>query len=283
MGGIVITPNVGAALAGQVAVKIVTGNGAQPSNTPNTPPGPWRPPQWQSGKATYMITVPSNGGVDIASQNSVSQNTAGMYTLTPPPARGPSMFVFDAVKRARHTQQLQITEHPIQTGANISDHAYLLPFRLTLEIGISDAMDSFSPGMWVGSTSKSVSAYQTLLQLQAARVFLVLTTRLATYQNMMIEDISPDEDSTTVASLRATITFKQVFTATVSQQTISARPNATDTTQLATVQPQPVSAAVTQQYAVKSPSNPTVTGSGFWSSVVSALQNGPLVGAGPAR
>jgi hypothetical protein len=169
---------------------------------------------------------------------------------------------------------LQITEHPIQTGANISDHAYLQPFRLSLEIGMSDVMDAFAAGMWVGSTSKSVSTYQTLLQLQSARLFLTLTTRLSTYQNMLIENISADEEAKTIAGLRATISFKQVFTATVAQQSLSSRPNATNATQLATVQPQAPTAAVTQQYAVVPPSNPTVEGAGFWSSAANYLNAG---------
>lgn len=267
MGGINILPNVGAAIAGQVAVKVITGSALE---TFQSLTGPWRPPQW--GKpAVYMITVTGNENTVTTGQSNVVGTQNGTVVLSAAPATATTMLVFDAVLRARHSQGLQITEHPIQTGANISDHAYLLPFRLTLEIGMSDAMAQYKTGMWVGASSKSVSAYQTLLKLQAARVFLTLTTRLQTYQNMLIEEITPEEDSKTIAGLRATISFKQVFTATVATQDESARPNTTDNTQLATVQPQPTPPAITQQYAVNPPADPTVSGSGFWTSVAHAI------------
>ena len=82
----------------------------------------------------------------------------------------------------------EATEHPVQTGASIADHAYIVPARLVLDIGMSDAMDAyFSPTTWSGSDSKSVAAYQTMLALQFSRIPLTITTKLRTYQNMVID------------------------------------------------------------------------------------------------
>lgn len=279
MTGIDITPSVGAAIAGQVAVKIVKGTTQQTSVGPqDASKTPWRPPQWNQ-PATYMLTVQGTEGLASNTPQEVQSSSPDQPLQVKTIAT--THYVFDAVIRAHHNQSLQITEHPIQVGANISDHAYLMPFRLSLEIGVSDAMDAYAAGMWSGSQSKSVAAYQTLLALQAARVFITVSTRLKTYTNMMIESISPEEDLRTVASLRATITFKQVFTVAVALQEVSARPNSTDQTQLATVQPQPVPAPVANQYAVTPPANPTVAGSGLWSSVASMFQGAlGVAGAG---
>lgn len=267
-GGIDISPTAGAAIAGQISVAIVRGTTSSAQVAPATATGPWRPPQWNKVSRYMLITQPATSGSNNIGQSPSSVPTSTVPTLSvSAQSTQAKTYVFDAIMRARHGQRLQITEHPIQTGANISDHAYLLPAQLSLEVGISDAMDMYAPGMWAGNTSKSVSAYQTLLNLQAARTFVTVVTRLRTYTNMMIEDISPEEDQKTFASLRCTITFKQVFTASVAVQAISARPNTTDSTQLATVQAQPVPASVTNQYAVTPPANPTVQGAGTWTSI----------------
>lgn len=263
-------------MAGQLQVAVVRGATTKPSITaPNVPPGPWTPPQWNK-PATYMLTVNP-----LPPRSSTAEDGTAMLSIQPS-----LIYVFDAVLRARHNQTLQITEHPVQDGANISDHAYLLPFRLTLDIGISDAMAQYTSASSTGanntryqkwnaggSSSKSVSAYQTLLNIQESRRFLTLTTRLATYGNMLIESVAPEESHETIASLRATVTFKQVFTGTVSTVEISARPNATDDTQQATVQPSPIPPAVSNQYAVAAPSDPIVPGSGAWSSSTQGINN----------
>ena len=269
-GGAIIAAATGAEIASAISVDIVTGAPPQQGDTTSKAakqaPRYWRPPQWNK-PAVYMITVQGNVGTSDTSNLGPVQGTITTKSLAT------TMYVFDAVVRASHNLQLQITEHPVQTGANISDHAYMLPFRVTLEIGISDAMAQFGgkANDWTGTTSKSVSAFQTLMSLQANRVFLTLSTRLYTYSNMMIESIAPEETNATIASLRATVTFKQVFTATVATQSVSARPNTTDNTQLATQQAVPPPAAVQQQYSVTPPATPQIPGSGFWTSVANAL------------
>ncbi len=146
-------------------------------------------------------------------------------------------YFFDAVIRADHDSTLRITEHPIQTGANISDHAYQMPSRLTLEVRMSDAMDCIIQGQYGGGTTKSVAAYETLLDLQAKRLPLDITTRLKTYSNMLIEHISAPDDVKTLFGLKCIITFRELFTAEVSMEKVSARPQVTKPTSQNTVFP----------------------------------------------
>jgi hypothetical protein len=148
-------------------------------------------------------------------------------------------YFFDAVLREEHVSTLRITEHPVQTGANISDHAYQMPAHLVLEIGMSDAMSSLSQGQYSGGAGgKSVTAYQKLLELQAARVPLKVVTRLNVYKNMIIEQISSPVDARTTYGMRARVTLKQIILATVMETTaVSAAPNTTDATNSGSVQP----------------------------------------------
>lgn len=261
-GGIDIPQTAGAALgaASTLGSIIIT----QANNATLSAADIWRPPQWNK-PATYVLTVTSS----VASRtNSLGANSNqqqdGTYTVQAGvAAQVNQMFVFDAVMSANHNQTLAITEHPVQTGSNISDNAVLRPAIIELEIGMSDAMDSFSPGMWSGNSSKSVAAYQQLLTLQKQRVFLSLATRLTSYTNLLIENISANETSKSFAGLRCRITFRQIFLAqvVVGNNGDSSRPNATDTTKLATVQVTPVTTAdINNNKVLASPTDETQQG-----------------------
>lgn len=182
-------------------------------------------------------------------------------------------YVFDAVLAADHEQELRVTEHPVQTGASISDHAYIVPARLVLDIGMSDVMDAyFNPSTWAGSSSKSVSAYQTLLAIAFARIPVTVTTRLRTYTNMVVRVLNPRENSKTIAGLRARLELFQIFTATTLQTQASARTQETGLTSLGAVSSQPPTSAQQSQNGITGlkgvPVVPsTAIGAGTFSSV----------------
>jgi hypothetical protein len=224
--------------------------------------GGFRPPQWaQSGAPQLvMITFPGQGGAP--------QYASGLGITATLPS-GKTIYVFDVVIRAQHEQRLVRTRHPVQTGASISDHAYLEPARLTLDIGMSDVMSAYNAN-WAGNQSKSVSAYQTLLALQYSRVPLQITTKLRTYFNMIIENPGAQETYKTFAGLRSVIEFGQIFVAKTNTVTDSARPQDTNSTTLGGITPQPPTAAQQQQDFTGTgtgvvPSN--AIGAGNWSSI----------------
>ncbi len=183
-------------------------------------------------------------------------------------------YVFDAVLELEHEQRLEKTHHPVQTGADISSHAYLMPPRVVMYVGMSDAMDAYANGTnaanTVGgatpgnvssfsgsSTSKSVNAYQTMITLQAARQPLTVTTRLRTYTNMVITSVSPREDYKTITGLRMRIEFEQIFTALTTSASIdpassvaplTARPDATQQTGLGQLTPSAVTTTTQSQF-----------------------------------
>ena len=244
---------------------------APPVGTPGTAvggiSGPWRPPQW-SNTSVPPLTM-------TATDPTTSQSTA---------------YVFDAVLRGEHTQEQVITLNPVQTGAAISDHAYILPPRLTIEILMSDAMQAYTVDQWNNGPSKSVSAYQTLVAIQAARNPVQVATRLRTYTNMMITNIMAEENDRTRYNLKATVTFTQIITANVSLTSStdsssisdSDRPQSTASTQVGQSQVQTVPASIetnnnVENSGVNLSQVPAVSGAGSWSSYpVSGL--GAVVG-----
>jgi len=139
-------------------------------------------------------------------------------------------YVFDAYFSIQHDTNLTITQSPVQTGANISDHAYMEPKELTFEIGMSDVMKSVIVGQFSEGQSRSVNAYNVLRTLQEQRIPIQVITRLGVYQNMLIETISAQDDNTTHSGLRATVTMREILVVAVTTVKISARPQTSTTT-----------------------------------------------------
>lgn len=154
----------------------------------------FRPPGWSGG-----------GDPNVASPGTFIEDEYGTF------------WYFDAVLHLNHLQTQRVTQHPIQSGANISDHSYAMPAQLVMEIGMSDVMDSYVPGQW-GTYSgkaftKSALAYQQILDWKNNGAPLNITTRLDTYYNMVVASISAPDDSRTLHGLRCTVTFQQIFVA----------------------------------------------------------------------
>jgi hypothetical protein len=145
-------------------------------------------------------------------------------------------WYMDAFLRMTHTSRLKITSHPTQLGAMVSDHAYLEPRELVMEIGMSDAARSIIPGQFNGGWSRSVQAFRVLKALQAARVPFQVHTKLGIYQNMLIETLSAPDDYKTLLGLRCTVTMRELLVAQVKTVKISARPAVTDSANMGTVE-----------------------------------------------
>lgn len=220
----------------------------------DTSDGPYRPAAWQDAPLV-TVTVPGgtsqtfNQSGDSAAQvgqagTVFSVNSFSQSSTTQNPD---TIYVFDAVIRTEHQQRIEKTQHPIQTGANISDHAFIMPARVVLEIGMSDAMDSYTAGQWTGDSSKSINAYQTLKSIAKARQPLTVTTRLNVYTNMLLTDISAPDTVETKFGLRASIVFEELLTGTVTTQQVSARTDLTGATNLGTKSPLPVPNSILQQ------------------------------------
>ena len=146
-------------------------------------------------------------------------------------------YFFDAVLQTNYTRSLTITQHPVETGAAISDHSYVNPVELTMQIGMSDCATSIIPGQFSQGESRSQTAFQVLEKLQSQRVPMQVMSKFGIFKNMLIETIAIPDDYTTLYGLKATVTMKEVFIATVQTVKISARPQVTDSTNKGTVEP----------------------------------------------
>jgi hypothetical protein len=154
-------------------------------------------------------------------------------------AEGSPDIVAQVTIEEQHQDDVQITDHPVEQGANITDHAFELPATLTVRYGWSDspsannllgaatnsvagtkaAVQSLVTGNQVG---QSRDIYEKLLKLKKSRVPFTVYTGKRKYKDMLIRSISVVTDHDHEHSFIATVGLRQVLLATVSVSSVSA-------------------------------------------------------------
>ncbi|WP_185722953.1 MULTISPECIES: phage baseplate protein [unclassified Burkholderia] len=109
----------------------------------------------------------------------------------------------------RHHDELVITDHPVEQGAAISDHAYKKPSELTMTIGWSNSSLASIGTLQFGNYSRST--YQDLLALQKQRIPFDVSTGKRKYTNMLIQSLDTTTDAKTENSLIVTLHCREVI------------------------------------------------------------------------
>lgn len=150
-------------------------------------------------------------------------------------------YFFDAYLKLDHEQGLTITDHPVEEGANITDHSFVNPKRISIEIGMSDVHYSIVDGQFTQRFSRSVSAFDTLERLLEERIPVTIKTKLHSYENMLLETLTAPDDFLTRNGLRATAFFREIIVVSTDTVTLPNRtsqsPQKTGETNRGAVQP----------------------------------------------
>jgi len=99
--------------------------------------------------------------------------------------------------RETYRNDMALTEHPVENNANISDHAYLRPREIELEIG------------WDGRQNPA-DVFNQLKQLQTERQPFTIYTDRDTLTNMFVIGIATVTDQRTAYSFIAIVRCRQV-------------------------------------------------------------------------
>lgn len=99
-----------------------------------------------------------------------------------------------AVLKEGHRSTLGITENPIETGAKVTDHAYVEPKRLTLDFADANA----------------AATYNALVRFQESRVPFVCVSGLFVYTNMLIKSLSAERDSSMSRILKGSAELQEI-------------------------------------------------------------------------
>lgn len=154
----------------------------------------------------------------------------------------------DVVIEEDHSDRLTVTQHPVMTGVPISDHAYRMPYQVTMRCGwtnanaIGNALQGFGASLIGGAsfgdavsaggtqllqsfTEQRITAiYAALRKLQFDNTAyaqgtvpvnaFTLVTGKRTYPNMVITELSVRTDRTSEYSLMVEAHFQEVMIVT---------------------------------------------------------------------
>ncbi|EHS7019684.1 hypothetical protein HmCmsJML134_00106 [Escherichia coli] len=135
------------------------------------------------------------------------------------------LIVPSVVVSEKHSDTLEITEHPVEIGAAVADHAYKRPSEVVMEVGFSgggsllDFVDTSSIGLSLGLSPQET--YQELLDLQSSRIPFDVVTGKRLYSNMLIRALEVTTDKTTENVLSAVLTLREVLITQTQQITVA--------------------------------------------------------------
>lgn len=168
----------------------------------------------------------------------------GLDAIMVKPKRSIGAFTAQVTIEETHQDDLEITDHPVELGAKITDHAYKLPSQLTIKCGWSNSPTSGNffqslknavTGTIAGVknlTGNDVSAvkevYANFLKLQSDRELLDVYTGKRVYTNMLVKSLHTQTDVDTENSLILTVTLRQVIIVSTRTLTLSATSIASD-------------------------------------------------------
>lgn len=184
-------------------------------------------------------------GLQVGLSSILIRPKRGLYNIRSQQGKVTTLWpdiLAQATIEERHTDDLEVTEHPVEQGAMISDHAYKRPAEVVLRLGWSNspparggilnplvgaavanspALTSIADAVNIvqgvqtalsGAGVDQVQAiYQTLLQLQESRALFTVYTGKRVYTNMVCKSLATETDYKSANSLPITMTCKQVI------------------------------------------------------------------------
>ncbi len=102
------------------------------------------------------------------------------------PFRQLGTVIPDCAVEEHHSDRLQVTQHPVELGAMISDHAFMQPFGVSVKYAWSDSS--------TGVFESSQAIYQALQTLQQSREPFTMFTGKRVYESMVLTELEVTTD-----------------------------------------------------------------------------------------
>lgn len=129
------------------------------------------------------------------------------------------------ITKEGHTHRLNITSHPVERGANISDHAYVEPAEVTMECGFAGGgslLDFTDTRNWqIGEGLTPAETLDSLIKLQESALPITVVTSKRTYNNMLITSLTFSTEQKTRHVLTCSLVLKQILIADSKQVSVA--------------------------------------------------------------
>lgn len=161
----------------------------------------------------------------------------GLDFIKVKPKRSIGEFTAMVTIEETHQDDLEITDHPVELGAKITDHAFKLPATVTIKCGWSNSPTSSNiaqslknavtgtingvKNLTGNSESAVKTTYANFLKLQADRTLVDVYTGKRVYKDMIVKSLYTQTTQDTENSLILTVTLRQVIIVSTQQLTLA--------------------------------------------------------------
>lgn len=191
-----------------------------------------------------------NAGLQLGLESILIKPARGIYGIVSADGAILPDIIANATIEEVHHDDLEITDHPVEQGASITDHAFKRPAEVVLKLGWSNSpvgsSSMVNAAIGYGAANSTairsvanvveieqagvsllggaepdqlIDTYQKLLQLQISRALFVIYTGKRVYTNMLCKSLATQTDAKTANVLFVTMTCRQVIL--VNTETVS--------------------------------------------------------------
>ena len=132
------------------------------------------------------------------------------------------LLEFDCSLAETHTEDAEVTDHPVELGATISDHIRTLPVSVEINGLITNTPLVYLASLFAKSPVKMDlsfpvhdrvdAAYKKLIELKDGGALIDVVTSLRTYSDMAITSISVSRDAANGNVLNCTVALREIKT-----------------------------------------------------------------------
>jgi hypothetical protein len=161
--------------------------------------------------------------------------------------------VFDVFENESHKATAKVTDHPVESGAQVSDHVMQEPDTLDLVARVSNTpiVRAEERGDGIPDHLRVDQAYAALMVMKRAGEPVTVATSLRFYQEMVITSVTITRDASTGDALAVSLSLREIRTAT--SKTVKARtpkkssPRAQSPVEIGTTTTEPTPPVVTER------------------------------------
>lgn len=116
-----------------------------------------------------------------------------------------AIVVADATLNEEWSSDVQVTEHPVESGATFADHAQLMPFELSLTLHLTD-----TPVFGENEPGRGMAKFNALEAMRDAREPLTVFLDRRAFDGMLITSLNRQFPDPPEAAVTCSIRLKQV-------------------------------------------------------------------------
>lgn len=124
-------------------------------------------------------------------------------------------LIVDVVNRLDHTRDSEVTEHPVEQGAAVTDHCRTKSDQIVIDGLVTDYPLGGTP-----QPGRANDTYAQLGRLQDAGTLITATSATETYENVVVRNLRKSDDSKTEGAVRFSFTLHKIRI--VQTQTVAA-------------------------------------------------------------